>query len=286
MYGMTVREQLGRLPAKPLITRLAANEDLPIPPDPPDLRGYIDLALTSGFPEAALASSGGARRRWLESYVDQIVSRDAPLIEPGRDPVRLKRYLEAFALGTAGVANDQTLSEASGIDRRTAAAYERLLTNLFVADGLLGWTSNRLKRLVRARKRYLVDAALVASVLGLTTEGVLRDGDILGRILETFVVSQLRAEIPLGESRPRLYHLRTEGGRHEIDVVAELGVGNVVALEIKASSAPGRDSARHIVWLRDQLGERFVAGAVMHTGPRTYRLDEGILAVPICALWG
>jgi hypothetical protein len=29
-----------------------------------------------------------------------------------------------------------------------------------------------------------------------------------------------------------------------------------------------------------------VGGVVLHTGPRVYRLDEGIIAAPICALWG
>src|ERR1700692_4785188 len=39
-------------------------------------------------------------------------------------------------------------------------------------------------------------------------------------------------------------------------------------------------------WLREQLGERFLAGAVLHTGPRPFRLAERVFALPICALWG
>ena len=38
----------------------------------------------------------------------------------GRDPVRLRRYFEALALGTAGAARNRTIYEAAGIDRRTA----------------------------------------------------------------------------------------------------------------------------------------------------------------------
>ncbi len=38
--------------------------------------------------------------------------------------------------------------------------------------------------------------------------------------------------------------------------------------------------------LSQELGERFVAGAVLHTGPRTFTLAEGILAAPISSLWG
>ena len=54
----------------------------------------------------------------------------------------------------------------------------------------------------------------------------------------------------------------------------------------KADSAPGPDAARHLRWLRDAIGNRFALGLVLHTGPRSFRLDESIAALPICALWG
>ena len=56
-------------------------------------------------------------------------------------------------------------------------------------------------------------------------------------------------------------------------------------MEIKADSAPGQLAASHLAWLRDKLGERFVAGVVLHTGTRTYPLGERINAAPICTLW-
>jgi hypothetical protein len=55
---------------------------------------------------------------------------------------------------------------------------------------------------------------------------------------------------------------------------------------VKADSAPRSDAGRHLRWLRDELGDRFVAGVVLHTGPRIFRMDERIVAAPICTLWG
>src|SRR5271156_5169217 len=60
MYPMTVREQLGRS-GPPLLDKLADGQELTVPEDPPDLRGYIELALRSGFPDAALRLTGRAR---------------------------------------------------------------------------------------------------------------------------------------------------------------------------------------------------------------------------------
>lgn len=285
MYGMTVRELNGS-EGRPLFDRLAGGDIPNAPEDPPDLRDYVELALRSGFPEPALQMTPRARTRWLEGYVDQLLTRDAMGIDPRRDPARLRKYFEAYALNSAGIVSDATLLRAAGIDRRTATAYERLLANLFVVEAMPAWTSNRLRRLSRSSKRYLVDPALAASTLGLDAYAVLRDGDLLRRLLDTFVAAQLRAERAASEARPRLYHLREEHGRHEIDILAELGGRNILAFEVKADAAPDRDAARHLTWLRDRLGERFLHGIVFHTGPAPFELSERITAVPICALWG
>jgi len=59
----------------------------------------------------------------------------------------------------------------------------------------------------------------------------------------------------------------------------------MIAVEVKASSAPAADAARYLARLRDQLGDTFVAGVVLHTGPTTYSLGEKLIAAPICTLW-
>ena len=99
-----------------------------------DLQGYVDRALRSGFPEPALNLKAAARMRWLTSYVDQLVTRDSMSIESGRDPVRLRRYLQAFALNSAGIVDDATLFGAATISKDTARAYDFQLQNLLVVE--------------------------------------------------------------------------------------------------------------------------------------------------------
>jgi predicted AAA+ superfamily ATPase len=285
MFGMTLREQKGAVAGLAFVDRVAAGQPLTPAADTPDLRGYIDQILQSGFPEPALQLSGAARQHWLDSYLEHLLTRDAEQVEAGRDPARLRRYLEAYALNTAGVVDERTLFDAAGINRKTAVAYERLLTNLFVVEGLPAWTSNRLKRLVLGAKRHLVDPALAGAVLRLDTNGVLRHGDVFGRLLESFVVSQLRAEVPVSASRPRLYHVRQQQGRLEVDILVELGGGRLIAIEVKADAAPTVQAARHLMTMRDRFEQEFVAGIVLHTGPRTYALSDRIVAAPISTLW-
>jgi hypothetical protein len=290
MYPMTVRERVGDAAAKAFLDKLAEGVDLTVPSNTPDLRGYVELSMQSGFPTPALQLSGRPRRMWLQSYLDDLITHDIEELEDPatqrRDPERLRRYFEAYALNSAGVAEHKTIYDAARIAKTTAVEYEDLFTRLLVVDQMPAWTSNRFKRLIRAPKRYLVDAALIPAALRLDALAVMGDGDILGRVLDTFVVAQLRPEAVVADSEPRLFHLRTEGGRHEVDVVVELGGQRVIGIEIKATAAPGMDDARHLRWLREELGERFVRGLVLHTGPRVYELGEAIIAAPISALWG
>ena len=285
MYGMTVREQANSGLGSPFLDRVTAGADLVPAPETPDLRGYVELALHGGFPEPALRLGETARRAWLESYVDHLLTRDAEQVDGGRDPARLRRYLEAYALNTAGIVDERTLFDAAGINRKTAHAYERLLTNLQVVEALPAWTSSRLKRLVLMPKRHLVEPALAGAVLGLDVNLVLRSGDLLGRLLDSFVVAQLRAELAVSAVRPRLYHLRQQQGRIEVDLLAELAGGRLVAIEVKADAAPSPAAARHLATLRDLYPDAFVAGIVLHTGPRTYRLGDRLVAAPISSLW-
>lgn len=291
MYPMTVREQIGVADTPTFFDRLVGGSDLCVPADSPDLRGYVELALRSGFPTPALQLSGRPRRTWLASYLDDLLTHDVELLEDSatkrRDPERLRRYFEAYALNSAGLADHKTIYDAAGVTRTTATAYEQLLSRLLIVEQVPAWTSNRLKRLVHQPKRYVVDPALMGTALRVDEQGVIGDGDLLGRVLDSFVAAQLRPESGVANAQPRLHHLRTEAGRHEIDLIAELGGQRVIGIEVKAAAAPtAKDDGRHLVWLRDELEGRFLAGVVFHTGPRIYELADKIVAAPISTLWG
>jgi len=289
MYPMTVREQLGRADRPAFLDRIAAGEAPGSPPDPPDLRGYVELALRSGFPVPALQLSGRPREAWLETYLTDLLTHDVEQLEVtrtrGRDTGRLRRYFEAYALNSAGLAEDKMIYDAAGVNRITALAYEDLLERLLVAERVPPWSSNRLKRLVRQPKRYVIDPALIAAALRLDVDGVLLDGNVLGRVVESFAAAQLRPEAAVASTRPRLHHLRTKEARQEVDLVIELAGHRLIGIEVKADSAPGRQAARHLAWLRDSYDTEFVVGVVLHTGPGAFEIEDRILAVPIAALW-
>lgn len=299
LFPLTVGEQLGAL-TSPLVDRIARADysvfdgtvwtppervDARLPGVEGGLRAYVRMALAGGFPQVVLSTRELARRRWLETYITEIVSRDVAAAGGGVDPARLRRFFTAYALNTAQVVNDATLYSAAGIDRRTALRYLDLLERIYAVYELPAWTSNRTKRLVKSGKRFLVDASLYGAMTGASLASAMRDADLLGRLIETFVVAQLRAQATVSYHRCELYHLRQHNGRHEVDVIAEIDARHIIGIEIKASSAPTDSDARHLAWLRDGEADRFMAGLVLHTGPGAYSLGERLWALPISTLW-
>ena len=289
MYGFTQRELLatGLLPDQPGFLERVGRLDPAVfarPAAPPNLRDYIDMAVRGGLPLVALSTSPAAPAL-LDDYVDQLLTRDSSTFIGDRDTVRLSRYFEVLAASSAGIPEHKTLYDAAGIDRRTALAYDALLESLFVVESVPAWSDNRLQTLTHTAKRYVVDSSLMTAALGATTETIIDDGNLLGRTLDTFVAAQLRSELAAVGTRARVSHLRTKNGREEVDIVIELPGRRVFAFEVKAGGAIGTNDAKHLYWLRDQLGDRFVAGAVLHTGPDAYQIGDRVMALPVWTLW-
>jgi hypothetical protein len=287
MYGMSVRERLGRAGAAPFIDRVAADgiATVTAPAEALNVRDYLDLMLAGSFPEPALRMPGTSRRRWFAGYIEQMITRDVPAVAPRRDPELLRRYMSALAVNSAGIVAEESLREVAGINARTAREYQALFQQMFVLDLVPAWFSNRIKRLVKTPKRYLIDPALVAAVLGLGRDAILYRPDMLGRLMDTFVAAQIRSELAASELGPRLYHLREEHGRREVDLLIETAAGTLIGIEVKASATATTSDARHLAWLRDEVGDAFLAGIVVHTGPHVFPLGDRLMAAPVSALW-
>ncbi len=289
LWPLTGRERFGDAAAASLFDRWDTPERFAVPVDAPDILGYVQIALAGGFP-AAVSADADRRARWMRSYVQAASTRDLGELDSGagrrRSPERMRRYLQACALHSAGVVADSALAESARLDRRTAAGYHEVLNVLRLISDTPAWRSNRLKRLVSTPKRYLTDAGLTAWLAGVDFDAARHDSDARARIIDTYVAAQLRAEAEASSRPVQLHHLRTHRGEHEIDLIAEIGF-KVAAFEVKTGSAPTRKDARHISWLRDQLPpEQFAGGVVFHTGRYRRQIAEDIEAVPISALWG
>jgi len=288
MYPLVGRERHGHVNAISLVDRIGEVGPEAVLHDALpnwDLRSHVRDALESGWPEALRTGGERARDRWLTSYVDHMATREIGPPVARRDPVKLRRYLRVLAANTAGSPTHKLLYDAAEIDRLTAIAYDDFFDTLMITQRVPAWAVNRTDRAVRIPKRHLIDPGLAGALLRADERQVMRDGDLLGRLLDTYVTAQIRAECAISSIGADLFHMRDPDGRREIDLIVEARDGRVIALELKATAAPAVADARHLAWLRDRIGQSFIVGLVVHTGPRAFVLGDRLLAVPISGLW-
>ncbi len=288
MWGLTQRELQGSQQDGTFFDLVADSEfdgTFGLSHHRPDTGGYLELALMSGFAQCLKRSTDRSRTAWLNSYIDHLVGRDVELVGAVREPLQFRRYLNAVAANTAGSPNTAKLIRSVGLNRETASRYDMFLSRLFVAEQVPAWSSNRLTRVSGRAKRYICDPAVAAALVGADRRTILRDADLLGRVIDTFVAAQLRPELGLGHQPVNMFHLRQDG-RREVDLILERRDSAVIAIEVKAAVSVDVTDARHLLWLRDQLPEpEYKAGIVFYTGAHVVQLSAKTWAVPICALW-
>jgi predicted AAA+ superfamily ATPase len=122
-------------------------------------------------------------------------------------------------------------------------------------------------------------------LLGADTRRLSEDRLLLGRLLESFVASELRKQISWIDPRIALFHFRTAAGS-EVDLVLEKPDGSVAAIEVKAGATVTASDFTALKALRDSIGRQFQAGVVLHLGDRIVPFGDKLWLVPVSALWG
>ncbi|WP_312607470.1 DUF4143 domain-containing protein [Kocuria rhizophila] len=261
---------------------------------------YVEEIVASGFPGMRGLSSR-ARSFQLDSYLRNAVERDVP--EQGlavRRPGAMMAWLRAYASATSTTASYSQILDAATPGhsdkpaRATTESYRQVLASLWLLDPVPAWTptGSPMTRLGQAPKHHLADPALAARLLGLGADALLggkgeplrpQAGSMLGMLFESLATLCVRVAAQAAEAD--IAHLRTRNGDHEVDLVVVRPDGGVVGVEVKLAAAVSDSDGKHLRWLRDQLGSRFVDGLIITTGPTAYRRRDGIAVVPL-ALFG
>jgi hypothetical protein len=237
-----------------------------------------------GYPEATRRKIDDRRAAWFASYISTILQRDV------RDLARvdalhaLPNLLKLLAARASGLLNLADVGRDAGLPHSSLTRYLALLATVFLVYRLPAWSPNLGQRLVKAPKLHLVDAGLACHLIGADALRLAEDRPLFGRMLETFVVGELRKQLSWTEPRSALHHFRTAAGS-EVDVVLERPDGSVAAVEVKASATVGPTDFAPLKALREQLGPRFLAGVVLYLGEQVIPFGDQLWLVPLPALW-
>jgi predicted AAA+ superfamily ATPase len=241
------------------------------------------MLVRGGYPEAQRLSVRGLGA-FFESYVESLLSRDLDDVASVREPRNLDRVLRLIGARSGGILNVNGMATELGINRATVAKHVQILERLFLVRLLGAWGHNLGHRLVKSPKAYVVDSGLLGHLIGADEDRIAADGGLAGAVLESFVAMELVRHAELAERPLTIHHYRDQRQR-EVDVVLERHSGEVVGIEVKAGATPQSADFTGLRYLRDKLGERFKAGVLIHTGPRTLPFGDRLAAVPVSGLW-
>ena len=251
----------------------------------PPVRENIQERLTrGGYPEATRRQAVDRRTAWFAAYISTILQRDVRDLAQIDALRTLPNLLKLLAARASGLLNLADVGRDAGLPHTTLTRYLTLLETLFLVHRLPAWSRNLGKRLVKAPKVHLVDTGLACHLIGADAQRLSADRPLLGRLLETFVVGELRKQVSWTNLQATLYHFRTAAGS-EVDVVLEKADGTVAAIEIKASATVDTSDFASLQTLRDQLGKQFSAGAVLYLGDQTLSSGDRLWLVPVPTLW-
>jgi predicted AAA+ superfamily ATPase len=253
----------------------------------PTGRAAVSGRLTAGgYPEMLVRTDARRRARWARNYVEMIVERDAhDLTERGQYLDELPRLLELVAARVGGLLETTAIGNAIGMKKDTVRRYLALLELLYLVRRAPAWSRNLGQRLVKSPKLWMPDTGLACELLGYSRKRFESDETAMaGALFENFVAGEIAKQATWSETRVRLHHFRTAGGR-DVDVLVEAADGRVVGIEVKLGASPSSSDFRGLAYLRDKLGERFMAGVVVGTGAETLPFGDRLWSVPVAGLW-
>lgn len=237
-----------------------------------------------GYPEILQRQSQERRNAWFKSYITTVTHREIRDLTNIEGIAELPRLLHLLAARTGSLLNYAELSRTAGLPQTTLKRYLALFEMIFLYHPLPAWAQNFSKRLVKSPKIFLNDTGLTAYLLGINEQRLSADRNIVGKLLESFVFTELKKQAGWSKTQPYFFHYRAHSGQ-EIDFILEEPGGRLVGIEVKAASTVSGSDFKNLQQFADDTGEKFYRGVVFYTGERVIPFGKNLFAIPISALW-
>lgn len=246
--------------------------------------GYAERLVRGGFPEAVARTAPRRRTRFLDSYLRDLVTREVLELSEIERTGEMRTLIQLLAARSGQLLVPTSLGNAAGLPARTTGRYLELLEEVFLIKRVPAWSRNLSTRATGTPKVAMVDSGVATNVLGVDGPGLLKPGAPVGGLMEGFVLMELARQLTWSDELVDLFHYRTKD-QVEVDAVLENRRGQVVAIEVKASSTVRPDDFRGLRHLAGRLGSDFLVGIVLYTGRQTLPFGDRMRAMPISALW-
>ncbi len=171
---------------------------------------------------------------WYNSYIRTYLERDVRSLLNIRDLSTFQLFLKLCAGRHGQLLNLNSLANECGISQTTATQWLSILEASYIIFLLRPHHQNFNKRLVKTKKLYFYDSAIVCHLLGIDSPEHLKIHSHRGAIFEGFIMAEIiKYYYALGKIPP-LYFWRDHLGT-EVDALLEQG-NQMIAIEIKSTA--------------------------------------------------
>lgn len=230
------------------------------------------LARSGGYPVPALELTGHEDRAiWFDGYIRTYLERDLQDLSAIESLVDFRRLMGAACLRIGRLLNQTELGRAIQVPQPTVRRWLNLLETSYQLIRLPAYAVNRTKRLIKTPKAYWCDTGLALRLSGSDRP----DGPHLENLVLSDLLAWRDAQVA---ARPEVFYWRTATGE-EVDFVIERG-GELIGVEVKATTRPRAADAAHLRAFRDEYGDEVRGCLLLHAGERVEWLGPRILAAP------
>jgi predicted AAA+ superfamily ATPase len=245
---------------------------------------YLKLAMLGGYPEVLQRADKTRRDSWFDNYLKLLLGQEASSVSTLRRLNILPKLLSYLATISGRQLVMTNVARDIAEPRTSLEAYLALMRSMFLISVLPAWSSNLTTRAIKHPKIMFLDSGLLARLLraGETTPDDTLS-PLAGALFETFVFSEIY-KMSTYSSDYRLYYYR-DTMKREIDLVIESATGDLLFIEVKASSTAQSSDfkvMREIGRMHESKVKQLI---VLYTGTKVLRFGEKQVALPADTLW-
>ena len=244
----------------------------------------LSRVITGGYPAPLQMKSEQHQYEWFNDYISLVLQKDVLDLSKIENLTQMPNLLMLLASRTGALLNTEELSRSIKLSSVTLSRYLDLLRTLFLVHLLPTWSGNLGKRLVKSPKVYLNDTALQLFMLNMDLDRLVKDQNLVCRVIENFVVLELLKQISWSNLNISMFHYR-DYKHSEVDIILEGPGGNLVAIEVKSSQTISNDDFKNLKRLQKSAGKKFIQGILFYTGTTHLPWGEKLTASPITSLW-
>lgn len=217
---------------------------------------------------------------FYRSYIRTYLERDVSELINVKNLLKFNNFMKCLAARIGELVNYESIARDVGVTIKTIQEWTSILESSGVIRLLHPYENNVTKRTVKTPKVYFMDTGLVCYLVGWTSAQVAMNGAMSGALFENFVISEIiKTYYNSGHDCNGLYFYRDKD-QHEIDLLIEKDAV-LYPVEIKKTSNPSLDMAKHFSVLNKISGKRVGTGCIVCQCEKKMQIGENIFSLPI-----